>query len=233
LLQIVALQEIRWKGYSPYYSCNPDSTGHLGTGFLVKKEMEKNILGFEPYNEQICKLRIKGKYHKLSLLCVQAPTEDSDNTVKEQFYEELQKIQNHIPKHDVIILLGDMNAKIGLEDAYSSVRRKYSLYTELNSNGELICEYAAANNMYIMTSKFKHTKIHKVTWVAPERNTCNQIDDLLVNQNKSSMIQGVRNLLRPNCDSELFLVKIMMIQTLIRTQENNNTQSKQWNRKNL
>jgi exonuclease III len=47
-LQIVALQEIRWKGYghikikdySLYYSCNPDSTGHLGTGFLVKKEME-------------------------------------------------------------------------------------------------------------------------------------------------------------------------------------------------
>jgi hypothetical protein len=39
--------------------------GHLGTGFLVKKEMEKTILGFEPYNEQICKLRMKGKYHNL------------------------------------------------------------------------------------------------------------------------------------------------------------------------
>jgi hypothetical protein len=44
-LQIVTLQEIRWKGYgliikkdhSLYYSCNPDSTGHYGTDFLVKK----------------------------------------------------------------------------------------------------------------------------------------------------------------------------------------------------
>jgi hypothetical protein len=52
------------------------------------------------------------------------------------------KIQDRIPKHDVIILLGDINAKIGLEDAYSSVTGKS------NSNGELICEYAAAN-MYI------------------------------------------------------------------------------------
>jgi exonuclease III len=86
-LQIVSLQEIRWKGYghikkkdySLYYSYNPDSTGHLGTRFLVKKEMEKNILGFEPYSERICKLRLKGKYHNLSLLCVHAPTEDSDN----------------------------------------------------------------------------------------------------------------------------------------------------------
>jgi exonuclease III len=71
-LQIVALQEIWWKeyghikkkkSYSLYYSSNADSTGHLGTGFLVKKEIEKNILGFAPYNEQMCKLRIKGKHH--------------------------------------------------------------------------------------------------------------------------------------------------------------------------
>jgi hypothetical protein len=119
-----------------------------------------------------------------------------------------------------------MNAKIGLEDAYSSVTGKYSLHTESNSNSELICEYAAANTMY---TKFKH----KGTWIASDRNICYQIDHVLVNQNKSSMIQDVRNLRRPNCDSDHFLVKIMMMQTLIRMQQNNNTQRKQWNRKNL
>jgi hypothetical protein len=44
-LQIVALQEIRWKGqgqikkdkYNIYYSCKEGQTGQLGTGFLVKK----------------------------------------------------------------------------------------------------------------------------------------------------------------------------------------------------
>jgi exonuclease III len=94
-LQILALQEIRWKGYGHikkkdyllYYSCNPDSTGDLGTGFLVKKGTEKNILGFEPYNERMCKLRMRGKYHNLSLICVHTPTEDSVNTVKERFFE--------------------------------------------------------------------------------------------------------------------------------------------------
>jgi hypothetical protein len=42
-----------------------------------------------------------------------------------------------------------MNAKIGLEDAYSSVTGKYSLHKESNGNGERICEYAAANNTYV------------------------------------------------------------------------------------
>jgi hypothetical protein len=93
-----------------------------------------------------------------------------------------------------------MNAKIGLEDAYGSVTGKYSLHTESNSNGELTCEYAAANNMYIISTKFKHKKIHKRTWVAPDRNTCNQTDYVLLNQNKSSMIQDVRTLRRLNCD---------------------------------
>jgi len=57
-LQIVALQEIRWKGqgqikkdkYNLYYSCKEGQTGQLGTGFLAKKEIVKNIMGFEPIN---------------------------------------------------------------------------------------------------------------------------------------------------------------------------------------
>jgi hypothetical protein len=109
------------KDYSLYYSCNPNVTGQYCTGFRVKKEIGKNILGFGPYNERICKLRIKGKYHNPSLICVHAPTEDSDNTVKERFFEDLQRIQDRIPRHDATVLLGNTNAKIGLEDAYSSI----------------------------------------------------------------------------------------------------------------
>jgi hypothetical protein len=42
-LQIIALQELRWKGvgqinktkYTLYYSYNPEKTGKFGTGFMV------------------------------------------------------------------------------------------------------------------------------------------------------------------------------------------------------
>jgi exonuclease III len=44
-LQIIALQESRWKGrgqikedkYSLYYSCAQQNIGQLGTGFMVKR----------------------------------------------------------------------------------------------------------------------------------------------------------------------------------------------------
>jgi len=37
------------------------------------------------------------------------------NEEKEKFYEDLQAIHNKIPKHDIVIILGDMNTKIGNE----------------------------------------------------------------------------------------------------------------------
>jgi hypothetical protein len=57
----------------------------------VKKAIQQNVLGFEPHNERKCKLRIKGKYRNVSLICVHVPAEDSDDTVKGQVFEALQK----------------------------------------------------------------------------------------------------------------------------------------------
>jgi exonuclease III len=71
------------------------------------------ILGFEPISDRICKLRIKGKFHNMALINIYAPTEDKEEEIKEQFYEELQRTQDRIPKHYLIIILGDMNAKLG------------------------------------------------------------------------------------------------------------------------
>ena len=60
-----------------------------------------------------------------------------------------------------------------------------------------------------------------------------QSDHVLVNQNKSSMIQDVRTLRRPSCDSHHYLVKTVITQKLVTVQQNSNTQRKQWNRKNI
>ena len=75
---------IRWKRqgqikkdkYNLYYSCKEGQTGQLGTGFLAKKEIVKNIMGFELISERICKLRLKGKYHNITIINIHAPTEE-------------------------------------------------------------------------------------------------------------------------------------------------------------
>jgi len=60
-IQIAALQEIRWRGYgllkkykySIYYSCNSNTTGQAGAGFVIQKSAMNKILGFEPISDCI------------------------------------------------------------------------------------------------------------------------------------------------------------------------------------
>jgi exonuclease III len=74
-LEILAIQEIRWSGtalikkqnYSLYYSGPSSKTGQAGTGFMLLKKIHHNVIGFEPYNKCLCKLRIKGKYNNISI----------------------------------------------------------------------------------------------------------------------------------------------------------------------
>jgi exonuclease III len=77
-LDVVAIQEIRWSGagvnqkkdFFFYYSGANNNTGRAGTGFLIQKKMQKYIISFMPYNERLCKLRLKGKFNNVSLISV-------------------------------------------------------------------------------------------------------------------------------------------------------------------
>ena len=111
--------------YNLHYSCKEGQTGQLGTGFLAKKEIVKNIMGFEPINERICTRRLIGKYHNITIINMHAPTEEKEET-KEHFYAELQQIQEKVPKHDLLITLGDYNSKIGKKSLTKSDKEPHT-----------------------------------------------------------------------------------------------------------
>ena len=77
-IQIRALQEVRWphdgwiekKNYTLLYSGLKASKGWHGTGFLITGWVLQCIIGFEPINERMCKMRIKGKFCNQSIYFV-------------------------------------------------------------------------------------------------------------------------------------------------------------------
>ena len=126
-LEILAIQEVTWCGtgliktqnFSLYYSGPSSERGQAGTGFILPKKMQNYVIGFEPYNERLCKLRIKGKYNNITLINVYTPTEDHTEETTEQFCDNVQYLLDKTPKNVTIIILGDVNAQLGKERLYT------------------------------------------------------------------------------------------------------------------
>jgi exonuclease III len=122
-IDIVALQEIRWQGtgridkpeFTIIHSGSQERTGQLGTGFIITRKMIESVLEYETINERICRLRMKGRCRDITILSVHAPTEEKEEREKEEFYGCLEEIYHKIQKYDLVIIMGDFNAKIGKE----------------------------------------------------------------------------------------------------------------------
>lgn len=213
-ITIAALQEIRWKSsdtlktkdYTIFYSNKDKNT--LGTGFAVSHKIIDKVIGFRPENERLCSMRIRGKMFNITFINAHAPTEDSEECDKDSFYENLEKLYDHAPRHDVKIVLGDFNAKIGKEKAFRPTIGKESLHEESNNNGTRLIDFATGKGMSISSTKFPHKNIHKITWTSPDGSTKNQIDHVLIDKRHGSDILDVRSYRGADADSDHTLVKI-------------------------
>ena len=84
--------------------------------------------------------------------------------------------------------------------------------------------------MIVMSTQFQHKQIHKGTWRSRDHNIINQIDHVLVNQNKKESIEDVRSLRGPNIDSDHFLLKTTLKQKLPNIYKRKLTPSIKWNK---
>jgi len=141
-LDITALQEIRWKGYGrikkPRYTLlwsGAEKQSEQGAGFVIKRSLENSIIDFEPINSRMCKVRIKGKFYYTTVVNTYAPTESANEEQKEQFYEDLNRCCDQVPKHDALLIMGDFNAKIGKEPANQSAAGQHTVHDETSENG--------------------------------------------------------------------------------------------------
>jgi len=125
---------------------------------------------------------------------------------KENFYEDLDQIYEECPKRDVKIIIGDLNAKIGQEEIYRPIIRKYSLHTLSNDNGIRLTNFACSKNMVVASTLFNHKDIHKMTWRSSDGQTHNQIDHLLIDAQHVSNVMDVRTFRGANIDSDHYLL---------------------------
>ena len=123
----MALYEVRWSGCGVLevenativYSGSADkhSSNQRGTvvvliGYLRTAWKEKNI--FFPINGRSLKIRLKLGKIWLSIISVYGPTEVSDPSTSDEFYFQLQYAIKGVKLKDMLLVLGDFNARVGL-----------------------------------------------------------------------------------------------------------------------
>ena len=199
-------QTSRYNGYTTFHSSN--SRDHvLGTAFLVARKYEHLVLDFRKVNERLCVLRIKGRFKNYSLVNVHAPHNESSETDKDDYYELLAKTYDDLPAHDIKIVLGDFNAKVGKEEVFRPTNGRYSLPDETNENGQRMIYYAAERNLVVKSSFHQHKSRHLATWKHPNDNLSpNQIDHLLISGRHLTDVIDVKTCWRANVDSDHYLV---------------------------
>ena len=77
--------------------------------------VSKSVLGHCALPDRILLVRFYGKPFKLSIIQVYAPTSASSEEEIEDFYSDLEDAHKKCGNPDSVIVMGDLNAKVGGE----------------------------------------------------------------------------------------------------------------------
>ena len=78
------------------------------------------------------------------------PTNVSEETNLVTFYDELSSLVRSIPKHNMLVIGGDMNAQIG-----KNGNNKYSLHITSNRNGQHLTDFMIENRLACLKTNYQ------------------------------------------------------------------------------
>ncbi|KAJ3582463.1 hypothetical protein NHX12_000581 [Muraenolepis orangiensis] len=120
-ISLLGLGETRWlqsgqvklaSGETILYSGHPeDSAPHTeGVAFMLSKEAQRALISWEPINSRIITAKFQTTHKKINLQVVQcyAPTNDTDDETKDQFYNQLYTILQDRKGKDLVSRRGSM-----------------------------------------------------------------------------------------------------------------------------
>jgi len=94
-------------------------------------------------SDRIILARFKTEIRSLTIIQCYAATEMTEKDKKEEFYQQLSEAITTVKKRNVIIVMGDMNAKIGPNnEGLQHVMGRHGI-GNMNENGELFSELCA------------------------------------------------------------------------------------------
>lgn len=192
-LDLVGVQEVRWQGKGKMMSTSGHTFIHSGkevdshtsgVGLLLTPLASRALLSYECHSDRLLSARFDCGIINMTVIVCYAPTEVSDADSKDQFYRAADEFLQKTNKHDIRLVLGDYNARVGnVRLGYESVLGPHAVAEAANDNGSRLLNLAISNNLVIGGSLFPHKDIHKYTWTSQAGSKPRaQIDHILISK---------------------------------------------------
>ena len=122
---------------------------------MVNKRVRNAVRGCNLKNDGMISVRFQGKPFNIMVIQVYAPTSNAEEADIEWFCEDIQNLEL-TPKKDVLFIIGDWNAKVGMQET-PGVTGKFGLGVR-NEAGQRLIEFCQENALFIANSLFQQHK---------------------------------------------------------------------------
>ena len=204
-LQLLGISEIRWSGKGHFttddgqiiYFSGNEKGGSKGVAFIASPFISKRVLGYNPVSDRIISIRLQARPINISVIQVYAPTSAASDEDIDAFYNQLQDVIDGLPKKDVLMVIGDFNAKIGKglqHDEEAQIIGQHGL-GKRNERGNMLVDFCIENNLSVANTMFSQHPRRLYTWQSPGGPAvCNQIDFILIKKRWKSSIKVAKTL---------------------------------------
>ncbi len=187
-ISIAALSEVRRPGsgeisegdFTFYWSGRSDGHHTQGVAVAISNRLAQMVVGVTPVNERILMVRIRHSLGVISVLSVYAPTDVSDPSVSDGFYDDLVSAIGRCPSRDTLLVLGDFNATTGIDrDGYEACLGPHGSGAR-SQNGSRLLDFAKGHGLRIAGSWFQRSLPRRQSWYSNTGVVAKEIDHVLV-----------------------------------------------------
>ena len=131
-----------------------------GNGCLLSSKASDNLLSVEPISPRIMVLELDGN-PKTTIVCVYSPINTSPIEEIEEFYSTLRSTIEQVPRHNFLVIAGDLNAQLGTDEV------KFSFHTKTNRNGKILMDFLQEFDLFASNTNFMKPKGQMWTFEYP------------------------------------------------------------------
>ena len=200
-------------------TANPKGVG--GIGLYVNSRLYKYILACTKISERILLASFEGN-PVISVVVCYAPTEASEKEDKDDFYSKLNCLIQDIPSHNMLVLLGDFNARLGIDNYNPESRTigQFLYHSQTNNNGSRLLELCQTANLCDLQSRKPHRKGRQWTWMHPNRISTAQLDHIIIRTKWANSFSNCRAYNSVNVESDHRILTAKMKVSLRATTKN-------------